>query len=207
MHVPGTSYANFLTVGVFVIASLVSSRGMGVGRATDLGRGLIDRFRSLPMAQSAVLTGRTLAALIRNVFVVLVVWAVELLVGLRPAGHPLAWVAATGLLLLTTCAFSWFSALLGLVVSSPEVVQGAGYIVLDLLLFASNAFVPTRTMPDGLRIFAEHQPISLVIGAVRGLLLNQPDASIIGQALAWLVGLLVIFIPLSIWAYGRQTAR
>src|SRR5713226_3628476 len=94
--VPGTSYANYLMAGVFVLASLVSCL------ATDLQHGLIDRFRSLPMARSAVLTGRTLADLVRDVFVVLVIWAVGLLVGFRPAGNPLAWIAATGLLLLTT---------------------------------------------------------------------------------------------------------
>jgi len=133
--------------------------------------------------------------------------AVGLLVDFRPTGNPFAWVLASGLLLLTCFALSWLSALLGLVLSSLEAVQGASLVVSYPLLFASNAFVPTSSMPFVLRIFAEHQPISLVIGAVHGLLLNRPDASIIWQALAWLVGLLVVFIPLSIWAYGRRTAR
>ena len=205
--VPGTSYANYLMAGVFVLASLVSSLATGIGLATDLQHGLIDRFRSLPMARSAVLTGRTLADLVRDVFVVLVIWAVGLLVGFRPAGNPLAWIAATGFLLLTTFAFSWLAILLGLVLSSPEAVQGASLVIFYPLLFGSNAFVPTSTMPDWLRAFADHQPISVVMSAVRGLLLNQPDAAAIGQALAWCVGLLVIFIPLAALVYGRRTAR
>src|SRR6266851_4733871 len=172
--VPGTSYANYLMAGVFVLASLVSSLATGIGLATDLQHGLIDRFRSLPMARSAVLTGRTLADLVRDVFVVLVIWAVGLLV---------------------------------LVLSSPEAVQGASLVIFYPLLFGSNAFVPTSTMPGWLRAFADHQPISVVMSAVRGLLLNQPDAATIGQALAWCVGLLVIFIPLAAWAYGRRTAQ
>jgi ABC transporter DrrB family efflux protein len=205
--VPGTSYANYLMAGVFVLASLVSSLATGIGLATDLQQGLIDRFRSLPMAHSAILTGRTLADLVRDVFVVLVIWAVGLFVGFRPEGSPLAWIAATGFLLLTTFTFSWLAVLLGLVLSSPEAVQGASLILLYPLLFGSNAFVPTSTMPGWLRAFADHQPISAVIGAVRGLLLNQPDAVTISQALAWCVGLLVVFIGLAVLVYGRRTAR
>ena len=205
--VPGTSYANYLMAGVFVLASLVGSLSTGIGLATDLQQGLIDRFRSLPMAHLAVLTGRALADLVRNGFVVLVIWAVGLLVGFRPAGSPLAWVAATGFLLLTTFVFSWLAVLLGLVVSSPEAVQGASLVIFYPLLFGSNAFVPTSTMPVWLRTFADHQPISAVIGAVRGLLLNEPDATAISQALAWCVGLLAVFIGLSALAYGRRTAR
>src|SRR5215469_6217061 len=205
--VPGTSYANYLMAGVFVLASLVGSLSTGIGLATDLQQGLIDRFRSLPMARSAVLTGRTLADLVRNGFVVLVIWTVGLLVGFRPAGNPLAWLAATGLLLLTTFTFSWLAVLLGLVVSSPEAVQGASLVIFYPLLFGSNAFVPTSTMPDWLRAFADHQPVSVVMSAVRGLLLNQPDPTIIGQALAWCFGLLTVFIGLSALVYGRRTAR
>src|SRR5436305_341650 len=134
----------------------------------------------------------------------LVIWTVGLLVGFRPAGNPLAWLAATGLLLLTTFTFSWLAVLLGLVISSPEAVQGASLVIFYPLLFGSNAFVPTSTMPGWLLAFADHQPISVVIGAVRGLLLDQADAATIWRALAWCMGLLVIFIGLSAWAYGRR---
>jgi len=205
--VRGTSYINYLVAGILVQSVILGSAFTGIGVATDLQRGLVDRFRSLPMAKSAVLTGRTLADLIRSTFIILVVWAVGLLVGFRPEGTILNWLAAMGLLLLSSFMFSWFSALLGLVLSSVEAVQQSFVIWALPLMFASSALVPTSTMPDWLRTFAEHQPVSLIINAVRGLVLNQPDATATWQAIAWCVGLLVVFIPLAVWAYGRRTAR
>jgi ABC transporter DrrB family efflux protein len=175
--------------------------------ANDLQRGLIDRFRSLPMAQSAVLTGRVLADLIRGLFIILVTWAIGLLVGFRPGGTPLAWIAASGLLLLTSFVFSWLSALVGLLLRSVEAVQQAGLLWILPFVFVSSAFVPVSTLPGWLRFFAQHQPVSLMMDAVRGLLLNQSDASTIGLALAWCACLLVVFIPLAVWVYGRRTAR
>ena len=205
--VTGTTYVNYLMAGIFAQTVIFGATNTGIGLATDLQRGLVDRFRSLPMARSAVLTGRTLADLVRNTFVVFVMWIVGLLVGFQPQGNVLAWVAAAGLLLLTSFAFSWISATIGLLVSSVEAAQSAGFIWLFPLTFASSAFVPTKSMPGWLRTFAEHQPVSLIVNAVRGLLLNQPDAVMIWQALAWCVGILVVFIPLAVWAYGRRTAR
>src|SRR5437762_2857153 len=115
--VSGTSYVNYLMAGIFAQTVIFGATSTGIGVATDLQRGLVDRFRSLPMAKSAVLTGRTIADLIRSTFMILVVWAVGLLVGFRPEGTILSWLAAIGLLLLGSFMFSWFSALLGLVLS------------------------------------------------------------------------------------------
>src|SRR6266700_153987 len=194
--VSGTSYVNYLMAGIFAQTVIFGATSTGIGLATDLQRGLVDRFRSLPMAKSAVLTGRTISDLVRNTFVVFVMWMVGLLVGFQPQGNVLSWVAAAGLLLLTSFAFSWISATVGLVVSSVEAAQSAGFIWLFPLTLASSAFVPIQSMPR----------CTLAI-AVSRLLLNQPDASTIWQALAWCVCLLVIFIPLAVWAYGRRTAR
>ena len=205
--IPGTSYVNYLMAGIFAQTVIFGATSTGIGLANDLQKGLVDRFRSLPMAKSAVLTGRTIADLVRNTFVVIVMWTVGLLVGFRPQGHFISWVAAGGMLLLTSFAFSWISATIGLVVRSVEAAQSAGFIWLFPLTFASSAFVPTRSMPGWLRAFAEHQPVSLIVNAVRGLLLNQPDAATIWQALAWCAGILVVFIPLAVWAYGHRTAR
>lgn len=205
--VSGTSYVNYLMAGIFTQTVIFGSTTTGIGLATDLQRGLVDRFRSLPMAKSAVLTGRTISDMVRNTFIVIVMWTVGLLVGFRPQGSVLFWLAAAGILILTSFAFSWISALIGLLVNSVEAAQSAGFIWLFPLTFASSAFVPTKSMPDWLRAFAEHQPVSLIVNAVRGLLLNTPDASTIWQALAWCVGILVVFIPLAVWAYGRRTAR
>lgn len=205
--VTGTSYVNYLMAGIFAQTVIFGSTSTGIGLANDLQKGLIDRFRSLPMSKSAVLTGRTLADLVRNTFVVVVMWSVGLLVGFRPQGNVVSWFGAAALLLLTSFAFSWISAAIGLLVRSVEAAQSAGFIWLFPLTFASSAFVPTKSMPDWLRAFAEHQPVSLIVNAVRGLLLNQIDTTTIGQALLWCVGILVIFIPLAVWAYGRRVAR
>ncbi len=180
----GTTYVNFLMAGIFVQTVVFGSTSTGIGLATDLQRGLIDRFRSLPMAKSAVLTGRTISDLVRNTFVVIVMWTVGLLVGFQPQGNFLFLLAAVGLLLLTSFAFSWISA-----------------------TFASSAFVPVESMPPWLRVFAEHQPVTQIVNATRGLILNHPDATTIWIAIAWCVGILVVFIPLSVRAYGRRTAR
>ncbi len=205
--VRGTSYVNYLMAGIFVQTVVFGSTSTGIGLATDLQRGLVDRFRSLPMAKSAVLTGRTISDLVRNTFVVAVMWTVGLLVGFRPQGDVLSWVAAIGILLLTSFAFSWISATIALLVRTVEAAQSAGFIWLFPLTFASSAFVPPETMPPWLRSFAENQPVSLIVDAVRGLLLNHPDASKIWLALAWLVGIIVVFIPLAVRAYGRRVAR
>jgi ABC transporter DrrB family efflux protein len=205
--VEGTTYVNFLMAGIFVQTVIFGSTSTGIGLATDLQRGLIDRFRSLPMAKSAVLTGRTISDLVRNTFVVMVMWTVGLLVGFQPQGNVLSWFAAAGLLLLTSFAFSWISATIGLLVNSVEAAQSAGFIWLFPLTFASSAFVPTQSMPPWLRTFAEHQPVTQIVNATRGLLLNHPDSSTIWLAIAWCVGIIVVFIPLAVWAYGRRTAR
>lgn len=205
--VSGTSYVNFLVAGILVQSVILGSAFTGIGIAADLKGGLVDRFRSLPMAKSAVLTGRTLADLIRSTFIVLIVWMVGLLVGFRPEGSPLAWLEALGLVLLASFMFSWFSALLGLLLSSVEAVQQSIVVWAFPLMFVSSALVPTSTMPDWLRVFADHQPVTLLINAVRGLVLNRPDATATWQTIVWCAGLLLLFIPLAVAAYGRRTAR
>jgi ABC transporter DrrB family efflux protein len=205
--VRGTSYVNYLMAGIFVQTVAFGSVTTGIGLAEDLHRGLIDRFRSLPMARSAVLTGRTLADLVRNMFVVVVMLLVGLLVGFRPEGNALGWLAAAGLLLLLSFAMSWVAATIGLAVRSVEAAQSAGFIWLFPLTFASSAFVPTSSMPDGLRTFATHQPITLIIDTVRAFFLDRPVGTEGWQALAWLVGIVAVFAPLAVTVYRRTTAR
>ncbi len=205
--VPGLSYVDFLMPGIFAQTVIFGATTTGVGLANDLQKGLVDRFRSLPMAKSAVLTGRTLSDMVRNTFVVIVMWSVGLLVGFRPQGPVIYWFAGAGILILTSFAFSWISATIGLLVRSVEAAQSAGFIWLFPLTFASSAFVPPQSMPGWLKAFADHQPVSLIVNAVRGLLINKPDVPTILQALAWCVGILIVFIPLAVWAYGRRTAR
>jgi ABC transporter DrrB family efflux protein len=203
----GANYANYVMPGIFVQTVVFGATTTGVGLAQDLEKGLIDRFRSLPMAKSAVLTGRTIADLVRNVLVVIVMLGVGLLVGLRPSGSPWAWLGALAILLLVSFTFSWISATIGLISRTVEVAQSAGFIWLFPLTFASSAFVSTSKLPDWLQGFAKNQPITQMVNAVRDLLLNQPTGSDVWLALAWCLGILVVFIPLSVWTYGRRVGR
>jgi ABC transporter DrrB family efflux protein len=203
----GTSYVDFLMAGIFVQTVAFGSMTTGIGLAEDLQKGLVDRFRSLPMSRSAVLTGRTVADLARNAFVILVMLVVGLLVGFRPEAGVTGWAAAIGLLLLFSFAFSWIAATIGLLVRSVEAVQQASFIWLFPLTFASSAFVQTDGMPGWLRAFADNQPITQVVDAVRGLLLDQPVGSAGWLALAWCVGILLVFVPLSVSLYRRVAAR
>ena len=202
----GTSYVNFLMAGIFVQTVAFGSVSTGIGLAEDLQRGLVDRFRSLPMAPSAVLTGRTVADLVRNAFTVAVMLAVGLLVGFRPEAGLAGWTAAIGLLLLLSFAFSWIGATIALLVRTVEAAQSGGFIWLFPLTFASSAFVPTDGMPGPLRAFANNQPITQIVDAVRGFLLDQPVGSAGWLAFAWCAGILVVFVPLSVSLYRRTTA-
>jgi ABC-2 type transport system permease protein len=203
----GTTYVNYLMAGVFVEALLLATANTGLGLATDLQRGIVDRFRSLPMAPSAVLTGRIVADQGCNLIIIVVSWGIGLLVGFHPEGSPLNWIAASGLLLLLSFVFSWLSALVGLLFRSVEAVQQAALIWLLPFFFISSAFVPVATLPDWLQVFATHQPVSLMMDAIRGLLLDQPDGPAIVAASAWCGGLLLILIPLAVGLYVRRTGR
>ncbi|HVC85780.1 MAG TPA: ABC transporter permease [Solirubrobacteraceae bacterium] len=204
---PGVSYVNYLMAGVFVNTVAFGSFTTGVGLAEDLQRGLIDRFRSLPMSRAAVLIGRTLSDLVRNFFTGAVMFAVGLLVGFNPQGGALEIAAAVGMLLLLGFAFSWIGATIGLAVRNVEAVQSAGLIWLFPLIFASSAFVPTKTMPAGLRAFANEQPITKITDAVRGWFLGTPVHSSGWLAAVWCVGILVVFVPLSVRVYRRAAAK
>jgi ABC-2 type transport system permease protein len=207
IDVGGESYVNYLMAGIFVQTVAFGSVSTGIGLSEDLQKGLVDRFRSLPMSRSAVLTGRTIADLVRNFFVVLVMLVVGLLVGFRPEAGVAGWAGAIGLLLLLSFSFSWIGATIALLLRSTEAVQSAGFIWLFPLTFASSAFVVTNNMPGVLKAFANHQPITQVIDAVRGFLLDQPVGPHGWQALAWCAGILVIFIPLSVSLYRRVETR
>lgn len=172
IDVGGESYVNYLMAGIFVQTAAFGVVATGAGLAEDLQKGLIDRFRSLPMARSAVLTGRTIADLVRNAFVVLVMLAVGLLVGFRPEAGVAGWAASVGLLLLLSFAFSWVGATIALLMRSAEAVQSVGFIWLFPLTFASSTFVQTDDMPGPLRAFANNQPITQVVDAVRSFLLD-----------------------------------
>jgi ABC transporter DrrB family efflux protein len=172
-----------------------------------LESGIIDRFISLPMARSAVLNGRVLASFIKSFLITIFMLVFSLLLGFRPQGTMLQYLAAIGLLMLSCLAYIWFIAFFALVVRTVESFGAIGPLFMLLFVFFSSGLVPTNTMPGWMRVYAEHQPFSLLIDAVRGLVLNQINISAIWQATIWFVILLIILVPLSVWLYERRTTQ
>jgi ABC transporter DrrB family efflux protein len=168
IRTPGVGYADYLLPGILVQATLFGAT-TAVALATDIASGMIDRFKSLPMARSTVLAARTIADLARGTVVVLLVLAVGTLVGFRFHNGPLPALAALALVLLFGFAYSWAAAWIGLIVKDPEAAQLAAYLPVFPLIFASSAFVPIDTMPGWLQAFARNQPISVTVNAVRAL--------------------------------------
>ncbi|HYZ47022.1 MAG TPA: ABC transporter permease [Actinomycetota bacterium] len=204
IDVPGEAdYVDFLMPGIFVQTVVFGSLAAAIGLATDLKGGLLERFQSLPMARSAALAGRTLADLVRNVFVVILMTAVGFAVGFRIHTNPLALLAGLGLVLLFGYAFSWIFATVGLTVGDPETAQAASFPVMAPLVFASSAFVPTETMPGWLQTFAEHQPVSVTASAVRALVLGGPTTSYVLQSLIWSLVIVAVFAPLAVTRYRK----
>ncbi|MEU0941004.1 ABC transporter permease [Embleya sp. NPDC005971] len=200
----GVDYVDFLIPGIFVQTAVFGAMNTAIGLATDMDTGLMERFRSLPMARSAVLVGRTTADLARNVFVVALMAAVGFAIGFRiHAGVP-AFLGAIVLVLAFGFAMSWIFAVVGMAVGDPETAQAAAFPVLAPLVFASSAFVPVATMPGWLQAFAEHQPVSRNADAVRALVLGGPTATDVWQALAWDVAIVAVFAPIGVWLYRRE---
>jgi ABC-2 type transport system permease protein/oleandomycin transport system permease protein len=198
---PGVSYVDFLMPGIFAQTVAFGAINTSIGLATDMQAGLIERFRSLPMARSAVLAGRTLADLVRNVFVVALMFAVGFAVGWRVHTGIVPLIGAVLLVLLFGYSLSWIFATVGLVVADPEAAQAAAFPVMAPLVFASNAFVPVATMPDWLQPFAEHQPLSVVVTAVRDLTIGGPTTWDVLAAILWCVAILAVAAPIAVHRY------
>jgi ABC-2 type transport system permease protein/oleandomycin transport system permease protein len=205
IHVPGVSYVDYLMPGIFVQTVVFGALTTGVGLADDLQRGLVERFRSLPMARSAVLLGRTFADLVRNLFVVTLMGTVGFAVGWDVHTNAVSMLAGLGLVLAFAYSLSWIFALVGLSVRDGETAQAASFPLLAPLVFASSAFVPVSSMPGWLQVFAKHQPVSEVVNAVRALTLGGPTTSHVLTALAWIVGIVVVAAPLAVKRYRKVT--
>jgi ABC-2 type transport system ATP-binding protein len=201
----GISYIDFLLPGIFVQSVAFRASQTQIGLSEDLQRGVVDRFRSMPMARSAVLIGRTAADLVRNVLIVLLMIGVGYLLGFRfhagfaQALGSIAIVSAFGL------ALSWIFAFVALMVRGTEAAQSAGFIVLFPLVFASSVFVPVSTFPDWLRAFAKESPVTLAANAARSYALYPGTPGSLGGAIAWVGGILAVFVPLSVWRYRRMS--
>ncbi len=202
--VPGyTHYVDYLMPGIFVQTVCFGSVNTGIGLATDLQTGIIERFRSLPMARSAVLAGRTLADVVRNLFVIALMVVVGFIVGFRVQTGVIPFLAAIVLMLGLGFALSWVMALIGLATGNAEASQAASFPVMALLVFASNAFVSPRTMPGPLKAYARHQPVSATISAIRALTHGGVTAERVLVALAWMAVITVVFAALAVNRYRR----
>lgn len=214
---PGVSYAEFLLPGIFAQTVVFGSTTTGASIAEDLQKGLIDRFRSLPMARSAVLVGRTVADLGLNAVSIAVMAVTGLAVGWRIHSSPVEAAGGFLVLLLFAYAVSWLMAVVGLLVRTPEVVNNASFVVIFPLTFVASTFVPLETFPSVLRTVAEWNPVSAVTQAARELFGNLPAGAPVPDAwslqhpvlytVLWTALILAVFVPLSVRLYQRTAAR
>ncbi len=202
---PGVSYIDYLLPGILVQSVTFRASMTAVGLADDLKLGVIDRFRSMPMARSAVLIGRTAADLVRNVLIIVLMIVVGYIIGFRFQAGVAQALACIALVSAFGLALSWIFAFVALTVRSAEAAQSAGFVVLFPLVFASSVFVPVSTLPSWLQVIAKASPVTLTANAARSLSLVPGTPSSLGGAIAWIAGLLAVFIPLSVWRYRRMT--
>jgi ABC transporter DrrB family efflux protein len=201
----GVDYVDFLLPGILVQSVSFRATQTAIGLSEDLRAGVVDRFRSMPMARSAVLVGRTVADLIRNVLILGLMIFVGYLIGFRFHGGALQAVASVLIVSLFGLALSWIFAFVALMVRGAEAAQSAGFVVIFPLVFASSVFVPVASMPDWLKTFAEASPVTLTANTARSYALTHGTPAALGDTLIWIGVLLLIFIPLCVWRYRRMS--
>jgi ABC-2 type transport system permease protein/oleandomycin transport system permease protein len=204
---PGYSYADFLIPGIIVQNIAFGGFVTALGLNEDLHKGLIDRFRSLPMARPAVLAGRTLADVVTNALSATILIVTGLLIGFSFHTSFVEAIAGFGLLILFGYAFSWVFAFLGMLVSTPEAANSVGFIAVFPLTFISSAFVPVQSMPEVLRGFAEVNPFTVTVDAMRSLWLGAPAQNNVWGAIAWSLAIVALFAPLAVARYRRAAGQ
>jgi len=204
---PGVSYINFLMAGIIVQTMAFGSTTTAISVCSDLQKGIVDRFRSLPMANLAVLNGHVISDIFRNAISTTVMILAGLVIGFRPKADLVGWLQIAGILILFTLAFSWLAAIMGIIAKSVEAVQWMTFVIIFPLTFASTAFVPTEGMNSVLKAFAVNQPITQIVEAVRALILGTPIGNHGWLSVIWCVGALIVAIPLASWLFRRKTAN
>jgi len=201
------SYIDFLIPGI--VAQNIAFGGFttALGLAEDMGKGLIDRFRSLPTARASVLAGRALADVATNLLGLSILLITGVIIGFGFDASVLEVVAGVALLLLFGFASSWIFAVIGLSVSTPEAANGVGFTLIFPITFISSAFVPVESMPDGLEQVADANPFSVIVDAMRALWLDQPAGNSIWLAVVWSLVLIALFAPLAVSKYRKATAK
>jgi ABC-2 type transport system permease protein len=198
-----TAYANYLTPGILLFTMAGAAAGTAISVAMDMTEGIVDRFRSMAIARASLLTGHVLGSLVQNFLALLTVLGVALLIGFRPNATTLEWLAVLGVLTATAFALTWFAVALGMVAGSVETASNTP-MFLSLLPFLGSGFVPTETMPAGLRTFAEYQPFTPIIETLRGLLLGTGIGTSASTALAWCAGISLLSY---LWAKRKYNQR
>ena len=201
------SYANYLFAGILIQTLAFGANYTTINLAVDMKEGIVDRFRSLPMSSSALVIGHIAADLVRNIISGIIIVVAGFAVGFRPSASFIEWVYVIALALLFTLAISWLSAILGLLVKSLEAAQWAGFVLIFPLTFVSSAFVPTHTMPGVIRTFAENQPLTHVINAIRAWLVGTPLGDSAWLAVAWSLALIAISVPITSWLFRRHSVQ
>jgi ABC-2 type transport system permease protein len=200
----GTKYLTYVVPGVLVLCAAVGSATAATTVCQDMASGIVDRFRSLDVRATTILSGHAVASLARNAISFALATGIALAMGLRPDASVLDWLAAAGILALFVIAISWLCAAYGLLVSSPEAANGCMFAVM-FGVYASSAFVPVRTMPWWLHGFANHQPVTMVIETVRALLLGTPTGTHAFAAVAWCLGITAVSILATSLLWRRRT--
>lgn len=204
---PGVDYLEFLMAGIIVQTVAFGSTTTAIAVTNDMQRGIVDRFRSLPMSNLAVLNGHVISDVFRNAISTIVMIITGVVMNFRSDATVGEWLAIAGLLLLFTLAFSWLAAIMGVLAKSVEGVQWLTFIIIFPLTFASGAFVPANTMVEWLRPFAEHQPITHFVEAVRALMIGLPMGDHGWISVLWGIGTLLVAMPLAAWLFKRKTTQ
>lgn len=202
---PNVTYLQFLMAGIIVQTAAFGSTTTAIAVCNDLQKGIVDRFRSLPMSNIAVLNGHVVSDLFRNTISTVVMLLAGLVIGFRSSASLLAWLAIAGILILFTLAFSWLAAIVGVIAKSVEAVQWLTFVIIFPLTFASTAFVPAEGMNKVLKAFAVNQPITHVVEAVRALILGAPIGNHAWLAVIWSLGTLTVAMPLAAYLFKRKT--
>jgi ABC-2 type transport system permease protein len=199
------NYVNYLVPGILLIAIASGISYTAFRLFTDVQRGIIERFRSMPIAPSAILWGHVLTSLVSNAISVVVIILVALIMGFRSSAGILSWLAVVGILALFTLALTWVAVIAGLTAKSTDGAAAFSYPLI-FLPFISSAFVPTRSMPLVVRVFAENQPVTAIVNTIRALLSGQPVSQEIWVALAWCVGILLVAYIFAMRAYTKRVS-
>jgi ABC-2 type transport system permease protein len=206
IHAGSERYVNYLLPGILLITIAMGISYAAVRLFTDMESGIFERFQSMPIARSSVLWAHVLTSVVSNLISLALVVLVAILMGFRSGAGALAWLAVAGILVLFTLALTWIAVIAGL---SAKTTEGAGAFAYPIIFlpFISSAFVPTRTMPGPVRAFAENQPVTSIVNAIRDLLASQPVSTGIWVALAWCLGVLIVGYILAMATYRRKISQ